>query len=141
MTQRIEMAGQTFGFLQVIEHVGWKPGDSSSWKCLCLRCGGLHVARSYYLRTGRSTQCRKCRLKELSQEKRALTNGAPRSGRGRPPKPCEMTYIEKSYRKMLAAKEYLEVNNNIRLNNFTEVRLYDQLIRRDVDKISHRMAL
>lgn len=72
----------------------------------------------------------------MSEEKRQLIRVKPPTGGGRPALPRKMTRIEKSCRKMLADKKWLEVNNNIRLSNFTEVRLYDRLIGRDVDKMT-----
>ena len=63
MNPKVEIGGQVFGFLTVIEH---SPRNNqrqrTHWVCEC-RCGRKLVVRSDNLRNGRSTQCSECRGK------------------------------------------------------------------------------
>lgn len=47
-----DLAGQTFGFLKVIEPVKMRdlPSNETRWKCLCQNCGRTVEVSSYWLR-------------------------------------------------------------------------------------------
>lgn len=61
MNIRIELTGQKFGHLTVIELCPrTHPEDKTKWICECA-CGRRLIVRSDNLRKGRSTQCSWCR--------------------------------------------------------------------------------
>lgn len=65
---RVDLTGQTFGCLRVIEYAGYEKNHQSAWVCEC-ECGNRIVARSDYLRAGHTRSCG-----HLS-EKNALKHG------------------------------------------------------------------
>lgn len=55
MGDLIDIAGQRFGRMTVIEYVGYRPGGGR-WRCRC-DCGELRVVASQKLRNGRTVSC------------------------------------------------------------------------------------
>lgn len=53
---RVDLTGQTFGCLRVIEYAGYEKSHQSAWVCEC-ECGNTVVVRSDYLRSGHTTSC------------------------------------------------------------------------------------
>lgn len=51
----LELQGQRFGRLRVIERAGSRR-NQSLWRCLC-DCGATHVTAGVYLRSGNSSSC------------------------------------------------------------------------------------
>lgn len=52
----IDLTGEIYGELQVIERAGNK-GSHASWKCLCTHCGAFTIVSSSDLRTGNTKSC------------------------------------------------------------------------------------
>ena len=52
----IDLTGQRFGLLTVLEFVGNDNFGCSKWKCLC-DCGNISIVRSHDLRTGNTKSC------------------------------------------------------------------------------------
>lgn len=65
--ERIDLAGQQFGRLKVIEFAGTDNDGKALWKCVC-SCGNEKIVRSYHLRSGKIKSCG-CLMKELSSER------------------------------------------------------------------------
>lgn len=61
MNAKIDLTGQRFGSLTVIEYSPRKTTyGGTHWKCQC-DCGNHLIVRSDNLRKGNSTQCSECR--------------------------------------------------------------------------------
>lgn len=56
MTQLIDLTGQRFGMLVVVEHIGFDKRNRSIWRCIC-DCGNEKITLSHYLRMGDTTTC------------------------------------------------------------------------------------
>ena len=60
-TTMIDMTGQVFGFLKVLErdmspeHTGHE--NDAYWHCQCLKCGSIKSIRGFSLRSGRTKSC------------------------------------------------------------------------------------
>lgn len=54
--ERIDMVGQKYGRLTVVEFAGISNNGEATWKCLC-DCGNAAVVRGYHLRKGRIQSC------------------------------------------------------------------------------------
>lgn len=54
--KRIDLVGQRFGLLTVIERLPNRPGLHSNWKCLC-DCGQTASVKSCHLRQGATKSC------------------------------------------------------------------------------------
>ena len=60
MAKKLELTGQRFGQLVVLELVDERSiGYHTRWKCKC-DCGSIHVARGALLVDGSTTRCRQC---------------------------------------------------------------------------------
>lgn len=59
MASLIDLTGQTFGHLEVINYLGCYSGGAH-WKCRCLKCGAAHTEKSRLLRNGSAVQCDGC---------------------------------------------------------------------------------
>lgn len=59
MPPLLELAGQTFGHLKVVERA---PSHNKlvRWHCICMKCGGDHEATTFGLRRGQTIQCADC---------------------------------------------------------------------------------
>ena len=65
MSQMIDMTGQRFGILTVIDRAASKPGDRNAlWRCLC-DCGNERVATGSALRRGYCVSCGCLRRKNM----------------------------------------------------------------------------
>ena len=64
-----DLRGKKFGKLTAIEPVGLDKHKEMTWRCLC-DCGNEYIAKSYALRTGKTTQCRECALKQIGDANR-----------------------------------------------------------------------
>jgi hypothetical protein len=62
----IDITGQQFGRLTVLEQAASRPGGEARWRCRC-QCGNELVAFSYYLRNGLTTSCG-CRQTEVTRD-------------------------------------------------------------------------
>ncbi len=62
MNTLIDLTGQRFGHLKVIEYSKRKTKgcQNTQWLCQC-DCGNFLIVRSDNLRKGRTTQCSECR--------------------------------------------------------------------------------
>lgn len=58
---RVDLTGQTFGYLQVVEFAERRAGKAH-WACVC-RCGSSVIADGHNLKSGHSTSCG-CKKKE-----------------------------------------------------------------------------
>lgn len=72
----IDLAGQRFGRLVVLERTENSPKGEARWLCQC-DCGKLHTVTSSYLRNGRSRSCG-CLNKEVAARTRT-THGETES--------------------------------------------------------------
>ncbi|WP_308718971.1 hypothetical protein [Komagataeibacter xylinus] len=137
------LTGKKFGSLTVIDLAEPSKHRVQRWLCKC-DCGADHISPAGNLIKGTSLRCRGCanvlRIKTMrafppDQHKK----NAPRARTVRPapiPASKKPTSIERQYRTMLANGDKIHPDNCIRFSNFTEVRLYDRLIQRDVDKMT-----
>jgi len=57
-----ELIGQTIGKWLVLKFISYKRGEGNRYLCKC-ECGIEKEVVGYYLRSGKSTQCRKCAYK------------------------------------------------------------------------------
>ena len=75
----IDLTGQVFDQLTVIERVFTKKGSDAQWECVC-QCGGFTVTTGYALRSGHTKSCghrrravtrenQKCRIIKLVAKK------------------------------------------------------------------------
>lgn len=76
MSEVVDVLGQTFGRLTVIERAGVNRRRQITWRCQCA-CGTVVVAPSLPLRDGRTRSCG-CLQREL-QSARARTHGASKT--------------------------------------------------------------
>lgn len=62
LTGRLDITGDTYGFLKVISFAGVEKGtqNRSMWNCECLRCGSVKKYPLGNLRSGGSKQCLQC---------------------------------------------------------------------------------
>lgn len=60
-----DLTGMRFGKLAVVEKTKINNHGEAHWLCLC-DCGNTHIATSYNLTHGKTTQCRKCMCKQIS---------------------------------------------------------------------------
>lgn len=70
MGKKIDLSRQRFGDWLVLGESSKKAVGKSKpayWDCQCLGCGRVYPVESKQLRTGRSTKCQECRLKEPRQ--------------------------------------------------------------------------
>lgn len=72
MSRKIDISGQTFTRLTVVEYAGVDSRQESMWKCLC-ECGTIVEVRSSSLRTGVTKSCG-CLNREITSE-RSTTHG------------------------------------------------------------------
>ena len=63
-----DLIGKRFGKLLVTELTDIKSHKERHWKCLC-DCGNEYVAKSSGLVHGKTTQCRQCSFKQISEKK------------------------------------------------------------------------
>jgi len=56
MSKAIDLTGQRFGRLTVVERAGTTKGRQSLWKCKC-DCGNEVTVLAYTLKSGRTTSC------------------------------------------------------------------------------------
>lgn len=66
MSRRIDLTGQVFGRLTVLEYAGYKRGKSYMWRCRC-ECGAEVVRNSSDMRRGHTTSCG-CYAKQRASE-------------------------------------------------------------------------
>lgn len=64
MGKRLDLIGQRFGYLTVIEYVGNNKHGSSLWRCYCSYCGGEKVICASYLKSGKMKSCG-CKHREV----------------------------------------------------------------------------
>ncbi|MEZ7136856.1 hypothetical protein [Komagataeibacter sp. SM21] len=60
MPKPMDLRGQKYGKLTVIELAPSGLGEKPKWRCKC-ECGGEFIASAFNLRQGDSTKCRDCR--------------------------------------------------------------------------------
>lgn len=65
----VDLTGQKFGKLTVIQRSKDNNHGEAHWVCLC-ECGNEHVASSYNLTHGKSHQCTKCSFKQIANGQR-----------------------------------------------------------------------
>ncbi|WP_373804501.1 hypothetical protein [Jeotgalibaca porci] len=53
---KIDLIGERFGYLVVVEDTGKRKGQGVLWKCIC-DCGNEVEVRSYQLRSGKTKSC------------------------------------------------------------------------------------
>lgn len=65
MPAPVDITGETFGFLKVIEHSDRFSSGARLWKCECTLCGGITYVKGYDLRRGTTKTCGRleCRAK------------------------------------------------------------------------------
>lgn len=64
----IDLTGEVYGELQVIERAG-KKGSHAAWKCLCHHCGAFTIVSSSDLRTGNTKSCGCVRKEKFTNKK------------------------------------------------------------------------
>lgn len=72
--RRLDIKGQVFGRLKVIEKMTSNKGDKTSWKCRC-SCGNSAVVRTNHLRAGLIKSCG-CLQKESTKKRSTIHNMA-----------------------------------------------------------------
>lgn len=55
----IDLTGQHFSFLTVLQYAGRRKGGSALWLCVC-KCGEKRIVGSRELRTGHTRSCGRC---------------------------------------------------------------------------------
>lgn len=71
--KRLDLVGQKFGRLLVLEHTGSNPQKKSQWKVQC-ECGNFKTVTGAHL-TDNSTQSCGCLMREIVREKISLPDG------------------------------------------------------------------
>lgn len=69
MPAPIDITGQTFGLLEVLEYTREIYSGSRLWKCRCAACGGETYARASDLRNGKKQTCGKIECKAKLKKK------------------------------------------------------------------------
>lgn len=67
MGRKINLSGQQFGLLTVIEEYGRNKGNHILWKCQC-QCGNYHITSRYSLTSGLTRSCG-CLRRKRNREK------------------------------------------------------------------------
>jgi hypothetical protein len=75
----LDLTGQLFGYLTVIEYTGTKKDLSFVWKCQC-KCGNFHLANSKHLKRGAVTSCG-CKKNEKNPSKGRPYKGEDLTGK------------------------------------------------------------
>lgn len=57
MPKRLDLTGQTYGYLQVLEPTDQRDGSNVVWRCLCTACGRECYLSTRSLRSGGSRSC------------------------------------------------------------------------------------
>lgn len=80
---RIDLTGEQFGRLKVVEYAGTDKEGKSLWKCQCT-CGNVKAVRGRHLRCGSIKSCG-CLQKELASEriKKHPTKGNTKHGQSK----------------------------------------------------------
>lgn len=66
MGAAINMVGQKFGDIDILERVGTASSRDAIWRYRCV-CGEIHKASGYAIRSGKTTCCPKCAAKKVGQ--------------------------------------------------------------------------
>lgn len=67
MSKLIDITGQKFGKLTVIERTENSSKGGARWICKC-ECGNSHIAVGTNLRNGTTTRCKQCAIKERTEK-------------------------------------------------------------------------
>ena len=68
MAKRIDLTGQKFNMLTVIEYSHKAKGNHSMWKCKC-DCGNITVVDSYYLKSGKIKSCGCIKVNDITGQR------------------------------------------------------------------------
>lgn len=69
----VDLTGQTFGQLTVIDRAKNRKGGEARWNCAC-NCGGSTTATGSNLRLGRTTSCG-CAMRQINRERKTTHGG------------------------------------------------------------------
>jgi hypothetical protein len=64
-----DLRNKRFGKLVALKPLGLDKHKEMLWECKC-DCGKTYKAKSYSLRTGKTTQCRKCSMEQIGDKNR-----------------------------------------------------------------------
>lgn len=102
MTVAVNLIGQRFGRLRVIERAG-SQRNKAAWKCIC-DCGESMVTKGYYLRKGKTKSCG-CFQREGIAERRHK-HGATRKGAHWPEYGIWFSMLNRCYRPEAGSFKY-----------------------------------
>jgi len=68
MSRTLDISGEVYGKLLVIEPTQYRKSKGVVWKCICT-CGNHHLASGHNLRQGNCKMCKNCKYKVLSKKR------------------------------------------------------------------------
>lgn len=137
MPNKIDLTGQRFGRLVVVEEAGANKGGRILWRCKC-DCGKISVVVGYNLRSGNTKSCgcyNKETLSKVAKKRRSLPDEAYElSNCGRDIKYLTNTYVRICLKKQGFTKftpEMIEMKRE-QLKIYRELKKYKEALKNAV---------